>query len=269
MQPASESVVIAAAIGFQVGRKVGAEGFIRAFNTHDLCQQACTMEPDFDVGGTVIEGDIAPTRCEISRVETVVILKANALARFNRACILPPKGAAMNAIAMATRALATVPCGGTARQWLLPAHRAPGRGGTTRAPNYASLRLWLFSAGLALSGCAVTSRHNQLIRQRDAFVVAFQAEIHRDQIKIEAGEDGICVRMSDDLLYIPGSVELDSRGQAVLSKVAHQLAGLTTYDYEIDVVGHTDNKPVAEKLVKSYATNWELAGARAAVVVRF
>jgi chemotaxis protein MotB len=38
--------------------------------------------------------------------------------------------------------------------------------------------------------------------------------------------------------------------------------------YEIDVVGNTDNMPFGHELAGRYPTNWELAGARAAVVVR-
>ena len=100
-------------------------------------------------------------------------------------------------------------------------------------------------------------------------MASLQAEIHRDQIKIEAIEGGIRVRMSTDLLYIPGSVELDPKGRAALAKVAQQLALMTTHDYEIEVVGHTDSRPVVRKLAERYPTNWELGGARAAAVVRY
>ncbi len=100
-------------------------------------------------------------------------------------------------------------------------------------------------------------------------MASLQAEIHRDQIKIETIEGGIRVRRSNDLLYIPGSVELDPKGRAALDKVARQLALMTAHEYEIEVVGHTDNKPIGWKLAERYPTNWELAGARAAAVVRY
>ena len=38
--------------------------------------------------------------------------------------------------------------------------------------------------------------------------------------------------------------------------------------FQVLVVGFTDNVPVGPKLKRSYPTNWELAGARAALVVR-
>ena len=34
------------------------------------------------------------------------------------------------------------------------------------------------------------------------------------------------------------------------------------------VIGHTDDRPIGPALIKQYPTNWELAGARAASVVR-
>ena len=53
--------------------------------------------------------------------------------------------------------------------------------------------------------------------------------------------------------------------RAVLQRVADQLKQT---NYQIVVTGHTDNKPIGKGLVNRYPTNWELAGARAASVVR-
>ncbi len=100
-------------------------------------------------------------------------------------------------------------------------------------------------------------------------MTALQGEINRDQINVDTVEGRVRVCMSNDLLYVPGSVDLDPKGETALSKVARQLANATAAGYEIEVVGHTDNKPVAPKLVDRYPTNWELAAARAAAVVRY
>ena len=122
---------------------------------------------------------------------------------------------------------------------------------------------------LLLSGCVAASKYNSMIQQRDALETSLRAEISAEQVKIEELENGIRVRMTDDLLYVPGSVELHPKGRAALSKVAGQLASMTAQGYDIDVVGNTDDVPVGPKLAERYPTNWELAGARAAVVVRF
>lgn len=131
------------------------------------------------------------------------------------------------------------------------------------APAYA-----VFAASL-LSGCAATSRYNSMVQQREALEASLRAEISADQVKIEEIENGIRVRMTDDLLYVPGAVELHPKGRAALSKVASQLATMIAQGYEVDVVGNTDDVPVGPKLAERYPTNWELAGARASIVVRF
>ena len=43
---------------------------------------------------------------------------------------------------------------------------------------------------------------------------------------------------------------------------------LNTASYTVDVVGSTDNVPIGPELADRYPTNWELAGARAALVTR-
>ena len=71
--------------------------------------------------------------------------------------------------------------------------------------------------------------------------------------------------MSSALLYREGGIDLTPAGNAALDKVAPQLASQT---YEIDVIGNTDNLKTVGDLAERYPTNWELAGARAALVVR-
>ncbi len=128
---------------------------------------------------------------------------------------------------------------------------------------------WALSAALVLSGCVAASRYNNMMQQRDALEASLHAEMAADQVKIEELENGICVRMTDDLLYVPGSVELHSKGRAALGKVAPQLIAMTAQGYAVDVVGNTDDVPVGPKLAERYPTNWELAGGRATVVVLF
>ena len=52
---------------------------------------------------------------------------------------------------------------------------------------------------------------------------------------------------------------------AVLGRVATELKKSS---HQILVIGHSDNKPIRPTLSKQYPSNWELAGARAASVVR-
>jgi chemotaxis protein MotB len=110
------------------------------------------------------------------------------------------------------------------------------------------------------------STYNSMLQQQQAIESSLRAEISADQVQIEELKDGIHVRMSSDLLYREGAVELNPKGRAALDKVAPQFA---SESYEIDVIGNTDNLPIGAELAGRYASNWELAGARAAIVVRY
>jgi chemotaxis protein MotB len=71
--------------------------------------------------------------------------------------------------------------------------------------------------------------------------------------------------MSDDVIFASGSAELDRIGREVLAKVAGQLKVLDDF---VEVRGHTDDRQIRGSLAKQFPSNWELAAARAARVVR-
>ena len=119
--------------------------------------------------------------------------------------------------------------------------------------------------GLLLGGCVLQSTYNTMLAQQQSIEAALRSEIAADQVQIEQLKDGIRVNVSGALLYGEGVVELSPKGVAALDKIAPQLAAET---YEIDVVGNTDDLPIAREFVERFPTNWELAGERAAVVVR-
>jgi chemotaxis protein MotB len=129
----------------------------------------------------------------------------------------------------------------------------------------------LLAVGAAwlLSGCVTKSAYNSMLQQQQTLESALRSEIAANQVKIEQLENGIRVRMSNDLLYQSGSADLHPKGREALDKVAGQLATMASQGNQVDVVGNTDNVPVGRELERRYPTNWELAGARAAIVVRY
>jgi chemotaxis protein MotB len=127
--------------------------------------------------------------------------------------------------------------------------------------------LGLFAA-LQLGGCVTKSHYNAMLQQQQTLENSLRSEISAQQVKIEQLENGIRVRMSNDLLYTSGSVELHPKGRAALDKVTDQLSTMASQGNRIDVIGNTDDVPVGRELAERYPTNWELAGARAAMVVR-
>ena len=119
---------------------------------------------------------------------------------------------------------------------------------------------------VVFGGCLVTqSKYNSMLAQQQAIESSLRSEINANQVEIKQLENGIQVRLSAALLYREGGVDLTPAGIAALDKVAPQLASQT---YEIDVIGNSDNLQTVGELAERYPTNWELAGARAALVVR-
>jgi len=99
----------------------------------------------------------------------------------------------------------------------------------------------------------------------DQLVGELKNEVAANQVKVKELKDGINVNLSEDILFPSGAADLNKSGQEVITRVSKKLAGK---EYQIIVVGFTDNVPIRGSLTTRYPTNWELAGARAASVVR-
>jgi chemotaxis protein MotB len=136
----------------------------------------------------------------------------------------------------------------------------------TRAITRTASFLSVLGAAALASGCVMQSTYNSMLQQQQAIENSLRSEISADEVQIEELKDGIRVHMSSDLLYREGGVELSPKGRGALAKVVPQFA---TETYEIDVIGNTDNLPIGRELAERYPTNWELAGERAAIVVRY
>src|SRR5882724_4767627 len=135
-----------------------------------------------------------------------------------------------------------------------------GRGGQTLAQEkelLAQQKSALEAENTALEG--------KLKATYDGLVKNLQKELKSGQIEVTQLRDGLRVNVAQDILFDSGSAALDRSGTVVLSKVATQLKKSS---HQILVIGHTDDKPIRPTLAKQYPTNWELAGARAASVVR-
>ena len=100
----------------------------------------------------------------------------------------------------------------------------------------------------------------------DALVAELKNELSSGQVQIEQlREGGVRVNLAQEILFSTGSAKLDDQGVDVLKRVSVELAKVP---HRIEVEGHTDDRDIRGKLAETYPTNWELAGARAARVVR-
>jgi chemotaxis protein MotB len=115
---------------------------------------------------------------------------------------------------------------------------------------------------------ALALRETQLASMQgtyDELVSDLESELSAGQIEIERLREGLRLNVSDDVLFASGSARLDQIGRDVLIKVAARLKELNDF---IEVRGHTDDRPIRGTLAKRFPSNWELAAARAASVVR-
>jgi chemotaxis protein MotB len=87
----------------------------------------------------------------------------------------------------------------------------------------------------------------------------------RGAIKMQLLADGLHIMLPHDVLFASGSVELKPEGLELLSELAEEIK---LQPYQIAVLGFTDNVPVGPKMQAQFPSNWEVAGARAASVVR-
>ncbi len=99
----------------------------------------------------------------------------------------------------------------------------------------------------------------------DNLQAAFSKEQQANQVKIEMMKSGIKVNLANEILFPSGSADLNAQGMDVLKRAA---AELKKSPYQTLVAGYTDNVSISAKLKEKYPSNWELAGARSARVVR-
>jgi len=83
-----------------------------------------------------------------------------------------------------------------------------------------------------------------------------------DKVEVVGTSRGIALRTRDNVLFDPGSADVESRGSTTLELVAELM---NNFEGEVEVQGHTDNVPTGGG---SFASNWELSTARAIAVLR-
>lgn len=103
----------------------------------------------------------------------------------------------------------------------------------------------------------------QRVAQYQDLLSRFQALIDAGQLSVSIIDGRMVVQLATDILFASGSAELSEDGASALGTVAGILADIPDRRYQIE--GHTDNVPIA---TAQYPSNWELASARAIVVLR-
>lgn len=98
------------------------------------------------------------------------------------------------------------------------------------------------------------ARNRQLQTELDSL-----AEL--ENLVVELKEKYTVLRVQDQLMYRSGQASLNSNGMRILDQVADILSRYP--EYEIRIVGHTDDKQIKPEFRDRFASNWELSTARA------
>jgi len=96
--------------------------------------------------------------------------------------------------------------------------------------------------------------------------VQLQDEIDEGRISIIRELNDLRITFNSSKLYRSGEAILLSEARPLLDNVLNALQNTYTYNFNIDVEGHTDNAPITTSV---YPSNWELSTARAANVVKY
>jgi chemotaxis protein MotB len=81
--------------------------------------------------------------------------------------------------------------------------------------------------------------------------------------------EGAGVRLSAQLIFGSGQVELDPEGEKLLRELAQQFIGLLEAGATLQVIGHTDDQPLQAQLHRFPLGNLQLSSQRALVVANF
>ncbi len=128
-----------------------------------------------------------------------------------------------------------------------------------------SQRLASVATGLSQELALRDQEMEQLRREQEELMEELEIWVVAGLIKMELLKDGLHLVLAEEILFPTGSDELNDTGREVLTKLVEELEQLP---YQIAVIGYTDNVPVGPRLAARFPSNWELAGARAASVVR-
>ncbi len=125
--------------------------------------------------------------------------------------------------------------------------------------------LQLARESIAAELATTAERASDMLDTYDGLLLELQSEVESGQIQIQQVRDGLRVQLSQEILFGSGSAQLDEKGRNVIARVATQISD---EDAVISVEGHSDDVPISSRLRNRFPSNWELAGARAASVVR-
>jgi len=103
---------------------------------------------------------------------------------------------------------------------------------------------------------------NQVLKEQLTKSIA-EVDANDEDLDIKVKKSVVMISLSDKMLFKSGSTKINPKADQVLSKIAKILN--EHKDYEILIVGNTDNVPIHTECIKD---NWDLSALRATAVAR-
>lgn len=98
-------------------------------------------------------------------------------------------------------------------------------------------------------------------------VVSLGKELATEGVTIERVENQVTLSINEKVFFDSGSALLKIESREILRRIAAVLKRFP--ERKIYIEGHTDDREIGKKIRARYPTNWELAAARAVMVVRY
>jgi len=151
--------------------------------------------------------------------------------------------------------------------------------------------LWIFCLLVFLPGCLSQTHYNALMgmssdvkavkandKKQDQRIDRMEKVLHQLQsglrpeirnsgVKVVKAIDAVKVSLPQAVLFASGSTQINHAGGSVLARMAEGLKSAPENGL-IRIVGHSDARPLGDKLRNHFTDNWELSAARAAAVAR-
>lgn len=105
-----------------------------------------------------------------------------------------------------------------------------------------------------------------LAQAQRGLVRSLRPEIEKGNIAVDLRSDHLLISLASTMLFGTGQDQLNPAGADALKRVGGVLKDYP--EYNVQVTGHTDNRPILSPLQKRFPTNKELSEARAANAVK-
>lgn len=101
------------------------------------------------------------------------------------------------------------------------------------------------------------------VSQYRDLLARFKSLIDAGKLKVKITDGRMVLALPTDVLFESGKADLSAEGKIAIAEVAQILGSIPDRKFQIE--GHTDNVPIS---TSRYPSNWELAAARALVVLK-